>query len=578
MDYKESVETKRQFYLDNFYHFAKYCLGYNLMTPYTHGPITDALEAETKRKLIAVPRGTFKSSIATVAYPMWLLEKDPNLRILIDSEKYENSKNFLREIKAQYETNAEFIETFGNRKGSLWNEGEAIVSSRTRPKKEPSIACSGIGAGKTSQHYDCLVEGSMIYTSNGFKKIEDIKVRNRVLGSDGKFHSVVATKNAVSTKNIVSIRSMYQPAPVELTEDHRIYIYRDGNFQWEEAKNIRLTDKLCFPKISGLSRQISRTNEAENFLLTIEHFWRFIGYWLAEGCASPGSQIRLSFGYHEQDIADDCCDIIESIIGKRPTQRPSGRTIVVGFSDQNIKSILNRFGTHAHNKHLPPFALNARTVYQRQLVRGYWLGDGCRTGKNVAFVSISKDLLFGFQMVLAALDIPSTFTRLKKAKDEVIIVGWKCKNRETFSLTSTSNRLKSLLDLPEDGGWEPKPIHSFFTDKFWVVPVTSIETRENESVVYDIQVADVHSFVTMIGTVHNCIIADDLCSYVNTKNPDVAAKVLDHYKLYQSLLDPGGIIVVIGTRYSELDVIGFIIENELGIENQDLNVLKKLYG
>lgn len=159
MTIQEANEVKRLHYLSSFYHFTKFGLGYSLMTPHTHGPICKALEAETKRKLITVPRGTFKSSIATESFPMWLLERNPNLRILIDSEKYDNSKNFLRAIKSHYQMNQEFRNVFGDRytAAPLWNEGEIILPTRTVPKKEPSIACSGIGAGKTSQHYDVII-------------------------------------------------------------------------------------------------------------------------------------------------------------------------------------------------------------------------------------------------------------------------------------------------------------------------------------------------------------------------------------------------------------------------------------
>lgn len=151
-------QIRKHLYLDSLYHFAKFGLGYNKMIPRVHGPICKALQASTKRKMICVPRGTFKSSIATVAYPIWLLEHNPNLRIMIDSEIFSNSMNFLREIKGHYQNNADFRMLFGDRVGgSTWNDSEVILNTRTVNKKEPSIVCSGIGAGKTSQHYDVII-------------------------------------------------------------------------------------------------------------------------------------------------------------------------------------------------------------------------------------------------------------------------------------------------------------------------------------------------------------------------------------------------------------------------------------
>lgn len=150
-------DLERKVSLENLYYFSKYVLNYKDLTRETHLPIAESLQSSTSRKLICVPRGTFKSSISSVSFPIWLLEHNPNLRILLDSELYTNSKNFLREIKGQYQHNAKFRDLFGERKGPLWGESEIVISTRTKVFKEPSIACSGIGAGKTSQHYDVII-------------------------------------------------------------------------------------------------------------------------------------------------------------------------------------------------------------------------------------------------------------------------------------------------------------------------------------------------------------------------------------------------------------------------------------
>jgi hypothetical protein len=69
------------------------------------------------------------------------------------------------------------------------------------------------------------------------------------------------------------------------------------------------------------------------------------------------------------------------------------------------------------------------------------------------------------------------------------------------------------------------------------------------------------------GTHVDVIIADDLNSPMNTNNPENASKVVDHYRYYQSILEPEGIIVLIGTRYSSSDLIGFVLREEIGIDN-----------
>ena len=188
---EELIETERDQYKSSLYLFAKYCLGYLDLTEDTHLPMAEALQAQTKRKLICVPRGCFKSSLSTIAYPMWLLLHNPDLTIMIDGELYTNSKNFLREIKAHYESNSKFKKIFGELRGDLWNEGEIIIKGRTRPIKEASITCSGIGAGKTGNHMDVIVADDLSSYNNtknpdlAAKTIEHYRLYTSILNPGG---------------------------------------------------------------------------------------------------------------------------------------------------------------------------------------------------------------------------------------------------------------------------------------------------------------------------------------------------------------------------------------------------------
>ena len=154
-------EVLRSTYRHSLYATAKFLLGYEAVAPHTHSKLIAHLEAATRRKLLVMPRGTFKTSIAGVAYPIWLLLNNPNLRILLDSELYTNSKNMLREIK-DHVSKPQFTDLFGDwSKCSTWNEGEIIIAARNKVKKEASITCSGIGAQKTGQHYDIIIADDM---------------------------------------------------------------------------------------------------------------------------------------------------------------------------------------------------------------------------------------------------------------------------------------------------------------------------------------------------------------------------------------------------------------------------------
>jgi phage terminase large subunit-like protein len=65
-----------------------------------------------------------------------------------------------------------------------------------------------------------------------------------------------------------------------------------------------------------------------------------------------------------------------------------------------------------------------------------------------------------------------------------------------------------------------------------------------------------------VGMHYDLIIMDDLVSPRTCTTKEQMDKVVDHYKLALSLLDPGGELIIIGTRYHYSDLYGYLLENE----------------
>lgn len=190
----------REDYKESLFLTSKYLLGYKDITVRTHKSICDVLEAPTQRKLIVVPRGCFKSSLGVISYAIWKLMRNPNERILIDSEVYTNSKNFMREIKAHM-ASPKFVELFGDWHSNNWSEGELTISARTKAYKEASITCSGIGAVKVGQHYSTIIMDDMNSDNNSQtvegrqKVINHYRMNTAILEPDGTL-VVIGTRYA----------------------------------------------------------------------------------------------------------------------------------------------------------------------------------------------------------------------------------------------------------------------------------------------------------------------------------------------------------------------------------------------
>ena len=151
--YTEHVKEK---VLGDFFWFAKHFLGYKDLEWSVHGQFISVFESSAPRKLVVMPRGTFKSTLGSVAYPIWRLLRDPNLTILLDSELYSNSKNFIREIKGHLESER-MTSFFGSQVGAKWDEGEVIIGSRDKIMKEASITAGGLGTTRVGQHYSLII-------------------------------------------------------------------------------------------------------------------------------------------------------------------------------------------------------------------------------------------------------------------------------------------------------------------------------------------------------------------------------------------------------------------------------------
>ena len=206
-------KLRRQSYSD-LYTFSKYVAGHGLLEPQPHKEICDFFthdpdilewfkmtrEERVKRaqkkgnikKLMMLPRGTFKSTIATVDFPQWALWHDPNLRIMIDNENFKNSKKFLAEIKAGLKGNELMRNLLVDEEGKFllepnekipggWTEESIILQTRTIAAKEASIFCSGADTAATGMHPDIIIMDDLVSERNVTtpEQIEKVKQHYR---------------------------------------------------------------------------------------------------------------------------------------------------------------------------------------------------------------------------------------------------------------------------------------------------------------------------------------------------------------------------------------------------------------
>lgn len=168
-------------------------LNYTKLTPEEHGGLCKFVETEEAlRRMIFMPRSTFKSTIATVAdgVRQGLLYPD-TLRMAIISEIRDNAVGWLGDIKTHFATNEVLRFLFPTLlpertegPGSWWKDDEACLRRASgHVFKEATYTALGLTSAATSQHYTHL-------------KIDDF------IGEEAK-HSEAVMKRAVDAMRVI---------------------------------------------------------------------------------------------------------------------------------------------------------------------------------------------------------------------------------------------------------------------------------------------------------------------------------------------------------------------------------------
>lgn len=151
----EPMAAEEQERLLGLFWFAREICGYSDLTEFHLKWFQQILRH--RFVLVLSPRGHLKTSSITIAYTLWMLTRNRNLRVLLLNEVLGNARDFLSAIKAHISTER-FKEIYGHwdTLSETWTS-ERIIIPRDRVLKEPSISVAGMGGTILSQHADLIL-------------------------------------------------------------------------------------------------------------------------------------------------------------------------------------------------------------------------------------------------------------------------------------------------------------------------------------------------------------------------------------------------------------------------------------
>ena len=340
----------------------------------------------------------------------------------------------------------------------------------------------------------CFGAGTLVTTAHGHRKIEDVKVGDRVRSIDGKMHlveKVMATKG----KNTVTLRVMGAD-PITVTPNHPFYVRmkdNKGNFSAPEWLPAGVLAKDCYVayKIDAPGKETIGLANAYA-----------VGRWLADGSVTMRAEngrngsrngqmarIFISTGLKKRDSLAKELERLPYAIRE---SKVKDYAVNFSFTSDAFYNLIKDCGKGARNKVVPEYVYSLIPEEQAELLRGYLDGDGSRHRRTeMTYSSSSRDLAMGIARLVRDVYQRGVCMRFVKKPETVEIGGrtvkahdqWVC----SFSLCPASQSKNG----------------SFEEDGFVWCPVRSV-TKGEKQTVYNLTVADLHTYEANDVVVHNC--------------------------------------------------------------------------
>ena len=413
---------------------------------------------------------------------------------------------------------------------------------------------------------DCLVSGSMVLTSLGHKKIEDVKIGDSVLTHTGNFRKVEYTNTRKSNRSekVYRVKSALGTFAWEVTGNHEVRVASsDFDFGWKRVDELSQGDFLVVPKVEEsfvfakkpLKRidlrkiipsseyLVGNTNlnspklrlkkgffishrgmdkrstiEIPSSLPVTEDLLKIMGLYMAEGGLDKGNQI--SFGLHLREKEEE--RLLRRYFGRFGiglTKYVSGNGVKIEFQSVVFRRFFESIcGKGCKNKTLPK--INGRffgSFSKKQvltIVRQYWLGDGHFSSRNYTYAgSTSKDLMYDLACIFNSLGLPVVphFRDHKGKNYKHKNPNANSENWSDFYVISFSGLARGLFEYLM-GFSNEKPdikknkqgLRYLEHDSCYLVKMRSIEEIQYGGEVHNLQVEKDESYVTNLFQVHNC--------------------------------------------------------------------------
>ncbi len=349
---------------------------------------------------------------------------------------------------------------------------------------------------------ECFTAGHLVTTlTRGQVPIEEVQIDEKVLTHTGRFMPVVRTQSRVADTVIVKGQGH---VGIETTESHffwartservwkrDIHDYRREYAEpgWLAASELARRSALwATPTTWDVRDAPHRVLPVAFGLDPVDAAW-LLGRWLGDGSLTFGrnSEVVISCSYDE---ADELGEVLART--ERLWARDNKRTAVnFRTGDRFARDWLEReCGRGAGEKQVPTFLMFAPQSVRQALLDGYMSADGTSAKRHDAASTVSRRLAVSTRLLAESLGHRTSMTMDKRV--EYVIEGRRGVARPQYSIFWQREHSPSRSPEAFEEG-----VHAWSR-------VRSVTPGRSQVTVYNIEVAEDHSYVLDGIVVKNC--------------------------------------------------------------------------
>ena len=362
--------------------------------------------------------------------------------------------------------------------------------------------------------FPCFTGDTLVLTDDGYKRIDEINIGDKVLTHTNKYKKVTNVFNQ-GVKDTVNVKGM-AIHNIKTTENHKFLArerYKSWNNdkrsydrlfhepRWVEAKDLTkdyylglsINQNSELPSWDGYTNSWDTGHGDRTYhtnfispLLENNNFWWLMGRYVADGwCRKHGGVVIAVPDVKLEEFESRVNGLFDYNIAKERTANK------VHIPIKELSLFTEQFGYYAHSKRISAEVLNLPVELLKSFIEGYFSGDGSysETNKLYKCTTTSEELIYGIGQCIAKVYHRPYSIYKDNRPDTCVIEGRTVNQRDTYSLTFKLRDGKQDKAFYEEG-------HIWF-------PFNGLESDSKETV-YDIEVEDDHSFTVFNTIVHNC--------------------------------------------------------------------------